>query len=301
MTAPRERRTSPLEGLAGLAVGTWRISSADPSPLQGRLEAALELGIRLVDTADVYGLLGGLEFGAAERILGQVLGRSSALRAELIIATKGGVRPPNPYDSSPSYIARACEESLRRLQVDVIDLYQVHRFDHQTHPAELAGALTGLVEQGKCRAIGVSNYSLSQIEALERYLEIPLAALQFEFSLAHRAPLSDGTLDYCLRTGATPLAWSPLGGGRLVDPASNEDTDASKSRLDQQLTDIAMKTGMSTAAVAAAFVISHPGKPIAIVGTEQVNRLRDLADAMSAPLERKDWYSLLDAAGEDLP
>jgi aryl-alcohol dehydrogenase-like predicted oxidoreductase len=121
------------------------------------VHAALDAGITLLDTADIYGFDGAGGFGDAEALLGEVIAADPALRTRFVLATKGGIMPPLPYDQSAAYLSAAIDASLRRLQVDVIDLYQVHRPDILAHPAQVARVLDDAVAAGKIRAIGVSN------------------------------------------------------------------------------------------------------------------------------------------------
>ena len=179
---PGPRRIRGVEMPVGpLAFGCWRYTHDDLDHAQRVLEAALDGGMNLVDTADVYGLdFGGSGFGENEALLGRVLARSPGLRDRMVLATKGGIAPPVPYDSSPAALRAACEASLRRLQVDVIDLYLVHRPDLFAHPADVAETLLALRSEGKIRAIGVSNHTAAQHVALEAHLGEPLATSQPE-------------------------------------------------------------------------------------------------------------------------
>ncbi|MDQ3470187.1 MAG: aldo/keto reductase, partial [Actinomycetota bacterium] len=114
------RRLGSLGDVGPLAFGQWRYVTDDAAEAQALLEAALDAGLNLVDSADVYGLdWGGGGFGAAEELLGRVLAAAPALRQRMVLATKGGIVPPTPYDSSPAGLRAACAASLRRLQVDV--------------------------------------------------------------------------------------------------------------------------------------------------------------------------------------
>ncbi len=200
-----------------LALGLWRFTGTDAGANAALVEAGLDLGMNLVDIADVYGLdWGGTGFGACEENLGAVLEARPDLRERMVLATKGGIVPPVPYDSSAAALRSACEASLRRLGTDHIDLYQVHRPDMLTHPAELADTLDTLVADDLVVAVGVSNYTPSQTRALAAHLDAPLVSTQPEYSAACLDPLRDGTLDLCAEIGMVPLAWSPLAGGRLM-------------------------------------------------------------------------------------
>ncbi|WP_419911688.1 aldo/keto reductase [Candidatus Poriferisodalis sp.] len=207
----REAQVGPL------ALGLWRFTGTDAGANAALVEAGLDLGMNLVDIADVYGLdWGGTGFGACEENLGAVLEARPDLRERMVLATKGGIVPPVPYDSSAAALRSACEASLRRLGTDHIDLYQVHRPDMLTHPAELADTLDTLVADDLVVAVGVSNYTPSQTRALAAHLDAPLVSTQPEYSAACLDPLRDGTLDLCAEIGMVPLAWSPLAGGRLM-------------------------------------------------------------------------------------
>jgi aryl-alcohol dehydrogenase-like predicted oxidoreductase len=167
-----------------LAWGMWR-TGGDVASLRAKVAAAREAGITLFDTADIYGVDGGQGFGAAESLLGEVLKAEPAWRRAMVIATKGGIRPGVPYDSSAAYLQSACEASLKRLGIEQIDLYQIHRPDLITHPAEAAEGLIKLKRSGKINAVGVSNFNPAETAALQAWLDLPIVTHQPEFS-AHR-------------------------------------------------------------------------------------------------------------------
>ena len=160
-----------LDPIGPLGFGTWRFTTDDLAAAQGLVETALELGMNLIDTADVYGLdYNGSGFGGNEELLGKVLAQAPHLRDQMVLATKGGIMPPIPYDSSDAYLRSAVDASLGRLGVDAIDLYQIHRPDMFAHPARVAATLAELVADGKIRAIGVSNHTPAQHDALIAHL-----------------------------------------------------------------------------------------------------------------------------------
>ena len=133
-----------------LAFGCWRFTGSSDAENARLVSAALDAGMNLVDTADVYGLdWGGTGFGTCEEALGRVLAGNPSLRARMVLATKGGIIPGVPYDSSAAYIVSACEASMRRMGVDHVELYQIHRHDFFTHPHEVAGAFAALHEIGR--------------------------------------------------------------------------------------------------------------------------------------------------------
>lgn len=288
--------------VAPLGWGMWRFAGADPATAQRRIEAALDIGCTLFDTADIYGYSTPEGFGGAELLLGRVLAAAPALRSRMVLATKAGIFPPLPYDSGAAYLTQACENSLQRLGVECIDLWQIHRPDLLTHPAEVALACERLRQAGKIRAAGVSNYSAAQLDALCQYMPFPLASIQPEFSPLAIEPLSDGVLDGAMRHGLAVLAWSPLGQGRLGEGAATSVRDARVSAVCTALDRIAARAGTARAAVAYAWIMAHPSRPVPLVGSQNPARIREAAGAYAVQITRAEWYQVLEASrGEALP
>jgi predicted oxidoreductase len=286
--------------VSSLAWGMWRFKGADVGHAASLVRAALDCGITLFDTADIYGPDNGEPFGASEALLGQVFAADPGLRARMVLATKGGIRMGVPYDSSAAYIEQAVDASLKRLGVDHVDLWQIHRPDMLAHPAETAEALDRLVTSGRARAIGVSNFTAPQVSALASYLDAPLASIQPEFSALAAKPLFDGTLDQAMQMGLAVLAWSPLGQGRLGTVAP--DAPANARAAADVIARIAKEQGVSPTAVAYAFVGAHPARPIPIVGTQTAARISEARDALKVRFSREQWYEILQAGmGERLP
>lgn len=290
------RKLGELGTASPIGLGCWRLTGSHNDNV-ALLSAALDLGITFIDNADVYGLdWGGSHFGACEEALGKVFTSVPGLRDSVILATKAGIVPGVPYNSSASYLIAACEASLQRLDVDHIDLFQIHRPDLYTHPEEVATALLQLRQRGLIRACGVSNYTPTQTVALKKYLGDALLTVQPEFSALHLAPLRDGTLDVCQQEKLTPLAWSPLGGGRMSTG------DGVSTELLATLDRLASAYNTSREAIALAFVLAHPSTPIALVGTQQPQRLSDCMTAVNVALTRQDIYDIIQASdGLPLP
>jgi aryl-alcohol dehydrogenase-like predicted oxidoreductase len=302
MTSASLVRTEPrtlgsLPAVGPIAYGQWRYTTDRVADAQALVEAALDAGMNLVDTADVYGLdWGGTGFGSVEALLGKVLAAAPHLRERMVLATKGGIRPPVPYDSSAAAVRQACHDSLRRLHTDTIDLYQIHRHDMFTHPAEVAGALDALRREGAIREVGVSNHTPAQVDALQAHLPFAIVSDQPEYSALHLDPLRDGTFDACMQHGRTALAWSPLAGGRL---ATGEGV---RPELLGELDDIAAREGVDRSQVALAFVLAHPSAPVAIIGTQRVQRIAESLQALRVHLDRADVYRIVQASeGVPLP
>ncbi len=299
--APGPRRLGKTDLAVGpLSYGMWRFAGTGVAEARAKLEAALDAGLTLLDTADIYG-----EDGASEALLGRVFADAPVLRERAVLATKCGIVAGVPYDSSPRWIRQACEASLRRLRVDRIDLYQIHRPDWLAHPEAVAGALADLRQSGKVREVGVSNYSAAQFDALQAYLPFAIATHQPELSVACLDALRDGVLDQCQRLGVTPLAWSPLAGGALALPAEEAALRPGGARLAaliRALDALAAAKGTGRVAVALAFLLVHPAGIIPIVGTQRPERIREATAALSVGLTRPEWYRLVEASlGERLP
>ncbi len=280
-----------------IAWGMWRFAGVGVAEGRALIEAAFEAGVTLFDTADIYGFDGAGGFGDAEVLLGRIFAGSPGLRDRMVLSTKGGILPPLPYDSSPAYLAKALDASLTRLGVEQVDLYQIHRPDILTHPQEAARALEDMVTAGKVRAVGVSNYTPAQAQALASFLTIPLVSHQPEFSPLHLEPLENGLFDQAMERDMAVLAWSPLGGGRLGVPA-----DARSAAVAAALDRKAAETGASRSAAAYSWIMAHPVRAIPIVGTQNPARIAELAQAFAITWTRQDWYAVLVAArGEALP
>ena len=291
------RTLGQLGDVGPFSFGMWRFTDADLSRRTELVDAALSAGMNLIDTADVYGLdWNGTGFGTVESALGEVLQNRPEFRDRMVLATKGGIVPPTPYDSSPAAITAACDASLRRLQVETIDLYQIHRPDMFVHPEALAKALSSLRDAGKIREVGVSNHTIAQTTALQTFLPFPMLTTQPQYSALDLTPIRDGTFDHCMASGMTPMAWSPLAGGRLATG------EGISPELLAVLDDIAAREDTDRAGVALAFVLAHPSRPIAIVGTQSVDRLSGTAASADINLDRNDVYTIIQASeGVPLP
>lgn len=286
--------------VSSLAWGMWRFRGSDVNAARALVEAALDAGITLFDTADIYGPDNDEKFGAAESLLGRVFAEAPDLRHRLTLATKGGIVMGTPYDSSPEYLESAIDASLKRLGVDRIDLWQIHRPDILSHPHEVARAVEKARALGKVLSFGVSNFTPAQTSALIAAMPahgIPLSTIQPELSALKLDAIEDGTLDLAMTHDLCTLAWSPLGQGRIAQP-TNERERAVAAALDA----IANAQGVSRAAAAYSWIMAHPARPIPIVGSQQVARIAEAADAYKVQWTRADWYAVLVASrGEKLP
>ncbi len=279
---------------SSLAWGMWRFEGDNIAAAQGLVEAALDAGITLFDTADIYGFDGTSGFGDAETLLGKVFKASPRLRDRMVLATKGGIMPPVPYDQSRDYAMAALDVSLSRLGIDQVDLWQVHRPDMLTHPQELARTLEDMVKSGKVGTIGVSNFTPSHIASLQKFLTIPIASIQPEFSPLHLEPIENGLFDLSMAAGAAVLAWSPLGQGRIAKPTNKREQDVADA-----LDSVAKAQGVSRTAAAYSWIMTHPAGAIPIVGSQRAARITEAADAFKVRWTRTQWYDVLVASRQE--
>jgi len=289
MKIPRRKLGQQGLEVSAIGLGCMGMSDfygpADETTNLGVLNAALDIGVNFLDTADMYGV------GANERLLGQVL---KTRRNEVVLATKfGNVRGPDGaflgINGTPEYVQAACNASLKRLGVDHIDLYYQHRVDPKVAIEETVGAMAELVRIGKVRHLGLSEASASTIRRAAKVH--PIAALQSEYSLWTR-DLEATILPACEELGIGVVAYSPLGRGFLTGAFRNlEDLDASdwrrtnprfsgenfasNLRLVEVVSDIAREQGYTPAQVALAWLLDCAPYIVPIPGTRSVKRLKE--------------------------
>lgn len=305
---------SPLVS-SRLAYGCMRISGSwDPEKVTPAMEAdgikavltAWEAGYTLFDHADIYGR------GSCETVYGKALKQAPELKKALV-TSKCGIRfgddpvkgAPHRWDFSAEHIVASCEASLKRLGMERLHFYQLHRPDFLADPAEIAKAFSQLQRQGKVEWFGVSNFRPSLLSALQAHWTQPLIVNQVPIHLGDLHTFEDGTLDQCLERGITPLAYSPLGGGWLGDggQVADDDLQATQRRgLLVVMDEIAKARGISRTVLALAWLLKHPAGIIPIVGSVNPARIKDAAKADSVELSREEWYRLMvDARGQGLP
>lgn len=271
------------------------------------VEAAVEAGYTFFDHADIYGDT------TCETIFGEALARHPSWRDDLVIATKCGIlfgdQPtaglPHRYDFSYRHIMDSAEASLRRLQLERIDLLMLHRPDFLANPEEIARAFTDLKTAGKVREFGVSNFRPSLLSAVQHALDFAIQVNQVEIHLQRLDSFTDGTLDQCLERTITPMAWGPVAGGKVATGAA-PDPDAANFAMHlallKALDTTAEELGTERTVVALAWLLRHPSRIVPVVGSTNPANIRTAARATEVELDRPTWYRILLAArGEGLP
>lgn len=274
-------------------LSSWQLSAAERLNF---IHACLDLGITTFDHADIYGGY------TCEAAFGEALAQEPGLRSRIELVSKCGIKLISPnrpthrvksYDSSRSHIIEAVENSLRNLHTDYLDLLLIHRPDPLMDADEVADAFYSLRETGKVRQFGVSNFTPWQFDLLASRLEFPLVTNQVQCSLFHLDPLHDGTFDQCQQHRIAPMIWSPFGGGALFRGESDQ-----ARRLQSALQQIDGAPDQ----IALAWLLAHPSRPLPILGTGKIDRLRSATAALDITLSRDEWFALWEAsAGHEVP
>lgn len=285
-----------VAGMMNLA--RWEISTSE---LIAWIESCLEMGVTTFDHADLYGQ------HRCEQLFGLALEKKSSLREQMQIVTKCGIKPVSPdrpahrinhYDTSKAHILASAENSLRVLKTDYIDLLLIHRPDPLMDTDEVAQAFVELKRSGKVLYFGVSNFTTWQFELLSSRLRFPLVTNQIEISVLKMDALHDGSADLCQRLRISPMAWAPLGAGRLFTSDSEQVV-----RVRAALASVAEEIGeVSIDQVALAWILRHPAKPLPVLGTGKIERVRQAVAAEQITLTREHWFTIWTAsAGHKVP
>ena len=258
--------------------------------VEAKIQTALDQGITTFDQADIYGGY------TAEAVMGGALKSNPSLRGQMEIVTKCDIvvdagrhegAPVKHYDTSKAHIDASVEASLTEMAIEHIDLLLIHRPDPFMDHHETGAALDALVTSGKVGAIGVSNFRPWDWDLLQSAMTNKLVTNQIEISLAEISPFTNGDLAFHQRQGHHLMAWSPLGGGSLMT-----DGKAVGAALER----VAKEQGVDRAAVAVAFLLAHPAKILPVMGTNNLDRIASISDALKVKLDRQTWFQLYEAA-----
>jgi len=293
---------NPGLSFSRLAYGVWRLSeAADTSApaVAGRIQACLDQGITTFDHADIYGGY------SCEALFGAALRAQPGLKARMEIVTKCDImllsdqRPSNRvkhYDTSAAHVQTSVERSLQNIGVDAIDLLLIHRPDPLMDHHALGACLDSLIQSGKVRAAGVSNFMPWDMDLLQSAMTNRLLTNQIEISLMQTRGFVDGQIAHAQRLALPVMAWSPLGGGRLFGQ------DAAALRLRPALQRVASAQGVDETAVAIAWLLHHPARIIPVLGTNDPARIARMQDALRVTLDRQTWFELYSLAnGAEVP
>jgi pyridoxine 4-dehydrogenase len=249
--------------------GVWG-PPRDPQECIRVLRRAVELGVQLIDTADAYGP------ETADELVRQAL---HPYPADLLIATKGGHTRQGPGlwapVGRPEYLRQSCELSLRRLGLEAIDLFQLHRIDPLVPADEQFGVLAELRNEGKIRHVGLSEVSIAELEAAQRI--VPIVTVQNRYNLVDRE--SEDVLDHCAREGIGFIPWFPILSGKLAEPGGAVDT-------------LAQAKGATPAQIALAWLLGRSPVILPIPGTSTVAHVEENCAAAQITLSAAEIASL---------
>lgn len=304
--------------------GGWDHS---PLPAETRAEAvksvraALDQGINFFDHADIYCM------GKSEEAFAAVWSDIPGLRQQILLQSKCGIRfggepapdSPHRFDFSYEHILHSVEGSLRRLQTDYLDVLLLHRPDPLVEPDEVARAFDALHQSGKVRWFGVSNHTAAELELLRASLRQPIVTNQVEFNVMHthmldegvifnqnnpRLARNEGAIEYCRLHNITLQSWGSLARGMLSgrQPGQAAALSETAAKTAAVVAEIARQKGAALEAVLIAWILRHPAKIQAVIGTTKPERIAAACEGDSLVLSREDWYRLyLAGRGEPLP
>ena len=285
-----------------IIIGCMRMTELDEKQAERFLAEAVEMGANYFDHADIYG------GGTCEEMFAKAMHMTPSVREKIFIQDKCGIVPGKKYDLSKEYILRSVDGSLKRLRTDYLDVLLLHRPDALMEPEEIAEAFDALETSGKVRNFGVSNMKPIQMELLKKYVHQPLELNQLQLSIMNASMVTNGmnvnmqgelavdrdgdVLDYCRLHDITIQAWSPFQSAQGVF-LQNENFP----ELNRKIMEIAEKHQVSDTAIALAWIMRIPGKIQPIIGSMNIQRMRDCIKATAIRLTREEWYEIYLAAG----
>lgn len=299
-----QRQTLPESDISfsRLIYGVWRLADDDDrstSHVRAKIEAALQQGMTTFDHADIYGDY------ECEGLFGKALAEDASLRERIEIVTKCDIAPPTDkvperrvkyYDTSAAYIRKSLETSLTLLHTDHVDALLLHRPDPLMDAEETGAVLDELIDSGKTRSVGVSNFRPDDWRLLQKHMKHKLRINQIELSVLQRESFTNGDLSALQHDEIAVMAWSPLAGGNLFA----DQTAANRVRTVIQAVADQFHTRLDV--VALAWLLKHPAKIMPVVGTNNLNRIEGLAAAFDISMDRETWFEIWTAAaGQEVP
>jgi len=282
--------------LSQLVYGVWRLgddSDSSAANVTAKIDACLAQGITSFDHADIYGDY------ECEAIFGKALAANPQLRDQMQLISKCNIaltsdkfpnRRVKHYNTSDEYINSSVEQSLKNLHTDHLDLLMIHRPDPFMDAAQTAATLDALIDSGKVKGIGVSNFIPSDWRLLQKHMKHQLQVNQIEISLLQSQCFSDGTLSDLQIDDIQPMAWSPLAGGEIFS------NSAAATRIQPLFKALCERFECSADHIAIAWLLAHPAKILPVLGTNNLDRIKALSKACEIKLDRETWYELYSAA-----
>lgn len=288
---------NPQVSVSRIVQGLWRLTDWNWTVTQTIefIEQCIALGVTTFDTAEIYG-----NYACEERI-GEVLKAAPHLRDKIEIVTKTGINmfsdkrayTMSHYDTRKYKVVLSCQESIKRMNCDVIDLFLIHREDPLIDHQQLGKTLDELVDAGWVKAVGVSNFDPMKFDALQSHMRHKLVVNQIEWSPVCFEHFQNGNMDYLQKMNVIPMIWSPLAGGRLF--TSSEDKYA---RARKKIDEIARRYGVESETIVFAWLLYHPVKALPISGSSKIKRLKLAVDALNVALTHQEWYEIYTASGQ---
>lgn len=293
-----------------IAIGCMRLNGLSKSELEKYIKTTLDMGLNFYDHADIYGR------GECETVFSEAINMDKSIREKMIIQSKTSIIPGTSkcYNSSKEYITKSVDGILSRLKTDYLDFLLLHRPDALVEPEEVAETFKELRKQGKVKNFGVSNHNALQIQLLNKYFNNEIAINQLQFSVAHSGMIDSGInvnmttegsvdrdgsiLDFCRLNDITIQAWSPFQYGRIEGVFLDNEKFP---ELNSKINEVASEYNVSNSVIAVAWILRHPAKIQAIVGSTNIDRVKDISKAMDIKLTREQWYDIYASAGKILP
>ena len=295
---------------SAIALGIMRMAALTPTKAAAALEAALESDINFIDSADMYG------DGKSELVFAAAMKEAGISRDQFFIQSKGGIVTGDEkrYDFSKQHLLDSVDGILKRMEIDYLDSYLLHRPDPLMEPEEIAEAFDILQASGKVRHFGVSNFNPEQFQLLQSQVDQKLLMNQLQFSIMHTGMIDygmhtnmtdtrsfdhdGGILEFSRRKGVTIQAWSPFQYGFFEGVFVDNDKFP---ELNELLDKLAKKYDTNKNAIATSWILRHPANMQVILGTMNPARIKESAAGGDVTLTKQEWYDVYFAAGNDLP
>ena len=295
---------------SAIALGIMRMAALTPTKAAAALEAAIESDINFIDSADMYG------DGKSELVFAAAMKEAGISRDQFFIQSKGGIVTGDEkrYDFSKQHLLDSVDGILKRMEIDYLDSYLLHRPDPLMEPEEIAEAFDILQASGKVRHFGVSNFNPEQFQLLQSQVDQKLLMNQLQFSIMHTGMIDygmhtnmtdtrsfdhdGGILEFSRRKGVTIQAWSPFQYGFFEGVFVDNDKFP---ELNELLDKLAKKYDTNKNAIATAWILRHPANMQVILGTMNPARIKESAAGGDVTLTKQEWYDVYFAAGNDLP